>query len=112
MTATSPFDPSKSSLGAPNPLASYWLSYEVTALPVILFAELVRADTPLSFSEFYVPKDVLGAPVECRVLLYNNRGHLIEMSSSMTVGYPSAIAAVLNVAPLKMINNLLNTLLK
>ena len=93
-----------------NILSTYRLVYEITALPTILFAQSTTAEEPLEFRSFEIPEPLQGTPVECRFLLFNQEGNLIELSSNIYPGYPSTLAAACSLIPLKMINKLLDNL--
>jgi hypothetical protein len=97
-------------MSRPNPLEDYILIYEVTILPTILFAQLVKANEPLEFKDFELPQETIGSTVECRFSLYDKEGKLLELSSNTVPGYPSTIVASLNIVPLKMIKTLLTKL--
>lgn len=90
-----------------NPLSNYYVVYEITALPDILFAELVEASEILDFKGFEIPPYLLGGLIEARISLYSKEGTLIEMSSKPLPAYPATIAAHCNVTPLRLINNML-----
>ncbi len=88
-------------------LSNYYIVYEVTALPDILFAELVEASEVLEFKGFELPSYLVGGLIEVRIAIYSKKGSLVEMSSKLLPAYPSTIAAYCNVTPLRLINNML-----
>lgn len=90
-----------------NVLSNYYIIYEITALPDILFAELVEATEILEFKGFEIPNHLISSLIEARISLYSKKGHLIEMSSKFLPGYPSTITAYCNITPLRLISNML-----
>jgi len=90
-----------------NILSQYYIIYEITALPDILFFQMVKADEILEFSGFHIPTYLSGGLIEARISLFSSEGDLVEMSSKLLPGFPSTVAAYCNLIPLKLINNML-----
>jgi hypothetical protein len=85
-------------------LEDYKISYEVTVLPNVLYAELVNAKTPLVFDSFYIPEELKNFALECRFILYDKDGGCVEFSNNITL--EQQIVYTLNLVPLKMIHKL------
>jgi hypothetical protein len=81
--------------------------YQVTCLPDILFSSLTPATNVYQFNkeDFIIPKHLSNLPIEIRIAFYTNEGKLIDLSSTMA--FSQTLVSLLNIIPLKMIDNLL-----
>lgn len=87
-----------------SPLDDYCLIYEVTSLPVILYASREPASAPLTFNDFNIPIDLVARPIEVRISIYEIRtGDLVDLTSEMMPASSPIIQNALNIIPLKMI---------
>lgn len=89
-------------------LGSYQLVYEITQLPLILFASITPADEPLDLSDFVIPKEARGRFIECRFSIYKPNGQLYEMVQK-TVD-EITLTPTCNTIPLKMLHSLIQNL--
>ncbi len=96
-----------------NPLEKYIIVYEVTCLPHILYAQTTKASEPIFFKDnFDIPNELSNLPIECRYSIYNNDGTFIEISSEIMPASGFAIKNSINLTPRKMINKLMESILK
>ena len=95
-------------------LEEYTLIYDITCLPTVIYSSLTSANQPLTFDsqKLYVPEEIKGLPVELRISLYNSKGSLVEMSSTLLPSASATIAASANLTGLKLVKNLIEKLKK
>lgn len=86
-------------------LQDYFITYNITCLPVILYSKLILAEDYLKFDSFYIPPELESSLIECNFCLYNKEGDLVEFSNNVVSNLN--IISTLNNIPLKMIKNLL-----
>ncbi len=91
-------------------LSDYSLVYEITVMPHILFASLTPANEYYQFDKgkLFIPKELLGSPIECRFALFDKEGNLTELVHRIETS--STLIPILNTIPLRMINTLLEKL--
>lgn len=87
-----------------NPLANYRIVYEVTVAPHIIFCEMTPADQYFTFPTLEIPPELRQQPIDCRFLLFDQEGQLIEME--MQTAGEQTLCYTLNITPLKMIQRL------
>lgn len=86
-------------------LDNYFLVYNITCLPIVIFSKLILANNYLKFDKFYLPPELESNLIECNFCLYDKEGELIEFSHNMASKLH--ITSTINNVPLKMIKNLL-----
>lgn len=91
-------------------LSGYRISYEVTCLPTILYAGLHPLNNLPKFESFHIPSTLRTMPIECRVILYDDKGEALDFSSTMVAAIPSIVTSTINLLPLKMIDAFLTKL--
>lgn len=91
-------------------LSKYTLIYEVGVMPVIIIAELTPANRPLYYESIEVPPHLKSIPIECRFLLFDPDGKLIEIAHEIQMA--SMLVSIINLTPLKMISKYLDQLPK
>lgn len=92
-------------------LSKYSLTYEITAIPHIFYVGMVKANEVLHFTnEIQIPPALKPIPIECRFILFNEEGELVEFASE-TASYQT-VTSITNTVPLKMIRNLVNKLIQ
>lgn len=90
-------------------LREYSIVYQITALPIVIYAEQTKGDEVLTFKgeEIYIPEEIKGTPIELRITVFNKKGELVELTSTMLPPAGNTIAACANVTVLKLINNII-----
>lgn len=92
-------------------LEDYKLTYEVTQMPLILYAAITNVLEPLDFEDFTVPSECKVKPIECRFAIYKPSGELEDMKQHfIPCIHPSAVIAVLHNVPLGMLKELFTKL--
>lgn len=91
-------------------LADYKLVYEIGVMPTIIIASMTPANQPLYYEVIEVPPHLKAIPIECRFLLFDPTGNLIEMAHEIQMA--SMLVTTVNMTPLKMINKFLAQLPK
>lgn len=81
------------------------LIYEVTIIPAVLFAGMTKASERFLWERFHVPQHLQGLPIECRFLLFNEQGDLVEFCSE--VAHPGTVTTILNSVPEIMVTKLI-----
>lgn len=90
-------------------ISSYYLSYEITSVPYLFYVGLIKANEVLHFTnEIQIPPVLKPMPIECRFILYNSEGNLIDFVSE-PASYQT-VTSITNTVPLKMIKKLVSTL--
>lgn len=90
-------------------ISTYYLSYEITSVPYVFYVGLIKANEVLHFTnEIQIPPALKVLPIECRFILYNKEGELIDFASE-TASYQT-VTSIANTVPLKMLKNLINKL--
>jgi hypothetical protein len=84
----------------------YQWVYQVFMNEYVLFFQIVPFHQILDFPRFELPKGVL-SHVQVRVILINDEGDYIDSSYDIVPPYSSHIKAVLNIAPIKMMEKFL-----
>lgn len=96
-----------------NILDDYTLIYEITCLPTIIYAQSTKASEPFEFKDnIDIPSYLSTSSIECRFSIYHRNGDLIELSSEMLPSSGFTIKNTMNITPLKMINKLVEQLLR
>jgi hypothetical protein len=90
-----------------NALEGMWMDYQVTSLPLILYAGLHSCMDIPEFSSFHIPKEVL-SPIEIRLTLYDKEGCYVELNSQITPAHSITITKLLNLTPLRMLQSYLS----
>jgi hypothetical protein len=89
-------------------LDSYYLSYEITAVPYTFYVGLVKANEVLHFTnEIQIPPALKPLPIECRFILYDAEGQLVDFVSE--IASYQTVTALTNTIPLKMLKNLISS---
>lgn len=92
-------------------LEDYKLTYEVTQMPLILYAAITSVLEPLDFEDFTVPNECKVKPLECRFAIYKPNGELQDMKQHLIPCiHPSAVITVLHNVPLAMLRDLFKQL--
>lgn len=89
-------------------LSNYYVCYEVTSLPQVIYAHLHRADNLPTIEDFEVPSGLDNLAIEVRIGLYDNQGYLIQMSSQLITAYKPTLLKALTVIPNRMIQSLIS----
>lgn len=86
-------------------LQGYNLYYLVSMGPSIFYFDTCPALDPIDFRyDFTLPPDLKGRSIECRILLCDPNGDLVDASYDVLPPFPKTIRANLNLIPLKMIS--------
>lgn len=87
------------------PLHNYWLLYEITVPPHILFCELTPATKYFKFDQWEVPMELKHLPIDCRFAIFNPDRSLNQMVIKQV--HSDTLTYTLNIEPLKLIKHVL-----
>jgi len=86
-------------------LEDYYIVYQITCIPIVLYSKLVTASEYVKFDQFYLPPELESHFMECNFILFDKAGNLVEFSHN--VATKLNLTSTINNVPLKMIKNLL-----
>ena len=86
-------------------LSEYSLVYDITILPHVLFAGVTNILEPFKFEDLDIPIDCKERPIDCRFMIFNKEGELIEYAIETAMFLN--VNSILNVTPLKMLEKII-----
>jgi hypothetical protein len=93
-----------------NPLSNLTIDYQITSIPNVLYAALHPAIEIPEFESFIIPDSLKSSIIECRFIIYDNEGKYIDFSSQLCPANSFTLTKLVNIIPLKMINNYLDNI--